>query len=197
MAKKKPAAKAPKVVDDLVFDEQNARLHGEKNLAAIAGSVTEFGAARSIVIDAENIVRAGNSTAKAWKDRGGKIRVIESDGSELVVVKRSDLKGDRAVAYALADNRTSELSTWDTGRLREQLNALSLQGLKVELIGFDAVALQEIASKDFSGIISHSHPLTATYVPEREAPAEFQEFDENIETENTCPHCGYRWSGGK
>jgi hypothetical protein len=29
-----------------------------------------------------------------------------------------------------------------------------------------------------------------------EPPGEFKEFDENIETEHTCPKCGYSWSGG-
>lgn len=27
-------------------------------------------------------------------------------------------------------------------------------------------------------------------------PDDFDEFDENIETEKTCPKCGYQWSGG-
>ena len=30
-----------------------------------------------------------------------------------------------------------------------------------------------------------------------ESPAEFKEYDENIDIEHTCPKCGYAWSGGK
>ena len=29
------------------------------------------------------------------------------------------------------------------------------------------------------------------------SPEDFKEVDENIETEHTCPKCGYAWSGGK
>jgi DnaJ-domain-containing protein 1 len=28
-------------------------------------------------------------------------------------------------------------------------------------------------------------------------PEDFKEVDENIETEHSCPKCGYKWSGGK
>jgi hypothetical protein len=28
-----------------------------------------------------------------------------------------------------------------------------------------------------------------------EAPSEFPEADEDIETEHQCPKCGYEWSG--
>jgi len=31
----------------------------------------------------------------------------------------------------------------------------------------------------------------------KESPEDFKEVDENIETEHTCPKCGYQWSGGK
>ena len=31
---------------------------------------------------------------------------------------------------------------------------------------------------------------------EVQAPDDFKEVDENIETEHTCPKCGYAWSGG-
>jgi nucleotide-binding universal stress UspA family protein len=30
-----------------------------------------------------------------------------------------------------------------------------------------------------------------------EPPTDFAEVDENIETEHTCPKCGYQWSGGE
>ena len=29
-----------------------------------------------------------------------------------------------------------------------------------------------------------------------EPPSDFKEFDENIDTEHSCPKCGYSWSGG-
>lgn len=33
------------------------------------------------------------------------------------------------------------------------------------------------------------------YANEKQAPKEFAEYGENIETEYCCPQCGYKWSG--
>ncbi len=105
----------------LKLDETNARKHSERNKEAIRSSVEQFGAGRSILADADGIVRAGNGTFEAWIETGGKVRVIESDGTELIAVKRTDLKGDRATAYAIADNRATDMSEFDDSILVEQL----------------------------------------------------------------------------
>lgn len=44
--------------------------------------------------------------------------MIETDGDTLVVVKRT-VTPEQRLRLALADNRATELSTWDAGRLRE------------------------------------------------------------------------------
>ena len=44
--------------------------------------------------------------------------MIETDGDTLVVVKRT-VTPEQRLRLALADNRATELSTWDAGRLRQ------------------------------------------------------------------------------
>ena len=90
-------------IDSLQFDPANVRKHGEKNLAAIKSSLARFGQQKPIVVDANGVCRAGNGTLAAAKALGWK---------EVAIV-RSPLAGAEATAYAIADNRTSELAEWD------------------------------------------------------------------------------------
>lgn len=113
-------------ISSLVFDPNNARKHSNKNLDAIKGSLTKFGQQKPIVIDAKNIIIAGNGTVAAAKELGWK---------EIQAV-RSSLEGFMQAAYALADNRTAELAEWNFDTLKESLAALDLQEFDIEGIGF-------------------------------------------------------------
>jgi hypothetical protein len=76
----------------LTPDPRNARHHSGRNRALVEQSLCEVGAARSIVVDDDGTILAGNATvaavAQVGIDRG---RIIETDGTELVAVRRSDL----------------------------------------------------------------------------------------------------------
>lgn len=81
-----------------------------------------YGAARSIVIDEDNRILAGNGTIDGAKAAGIKnVRIIETDGDEIIAVKRTGLSEEQKVGLALADNRTADLSEWD----QEMLHQLS------------------------------------------------------------------------
>jgi ParB-like chromosome segregation protein Spo0J len=105
---------------DLTRDLKNARTHDARNLATIAQSLTDVGAARSIVIDEDGVILAGNGTAAAAAQAGlTRVRVVEAAGDELIAVRRSNLTPEQKIRLALADNRTSELAGWDTKVLAE------------------------------------------------------------------------------
>lgn len=122
----------PLDVSQLVADPQNARLHNDRNRAAIAASLQEVGAARSIVIDETGTVLAGNATARAALEIGLiKLQVVDVDGDTLVAVRRSGLSARQKARLALADNRTAELAEgWDPAVLKQMLaEGVSLEGL--------------------------------------------------------------------
>jgi hypothetical protein len=107
-------------IKDLKHDHKNARRRTDRSSTLIAESLKRFGAARSIVIDEDNRILAGNGTIEGAKAAGIKnIRVIETDGSEIIAVRRTDLSEDEKVGLALADNRTSDLSEWDGAMLHQ------------------------------------------------------------------------------
>lgn len=117
------------------IDKRNYRRHNDANKKVIRKSLEELGAGRSIVIDKEGEIIAGNGVYEQAEKLGLKTRVIETDGSELVVVKRTDLATDdeRRKKLALADNAASDMSDWDEELLREDWNADVLADFGVEL----------------------------------------------------------------
>lgn len=161
-------------INDFKTDSKNARKRTNQSATLIQESLKRYGAARSIVVDENGVVLAGNGTFESAKSAGiTKVRVIESDGTELIAVRRTDLSDEEKVGLALADNRTSELSSWDN----EMLHRLSME--------HDISPWFE--QDDLSALLSNA--------TEKIAPEDFKELDEDITTEHRCPSCGYEWSG--
>lgn len=128
-------------IRDLILDPQNARMHDKRNLEAISGSLQKFGQRKPIVIDAHNTIVAGNGTVTAAKNLGW---------SQILAVRvPSDWSAEQIKAYALADNRTSELAEWDSSVLSNQLIELGDAGWAVEDFGFLPLS-PEIVEDPFS-----------------------------------------------
>jgi len=153
-------------IDSVYQDPNNVRIHDDKNIEAIKGSLKKFGQQKPIVIDEKNIILAGNGThlaaiALGWKQ---------------ISVVRSNLKNFDKMAFALADNRSAELASWDMGKLSEQLQIIE----EPELIGFDDDFIQLDDDKPSTDIKSIDG---ATELNEDN----FDNFD------NQCPKCGFEW----
>lgn len=137
-------------VDKLSKDPANARKHSQKNIDAIIASLRRFGQQKPIVVDKSNVVRAGNGTLEAARQLGW----------ETIAAVQSELVGADMSAYAIADNRTSELAEWDD------------EVLKATLEGFDD-ALREAAGFDLDEVeklLQEQREVTEDEVPE--PPAE-------------------------
>lgn len=112
-----PAKQLTKLAD-LQPDVRNARSHTERGLGMLEHSLRRYGAGRSILVDRQGRVIAGNATLERAADLGLEIEVVRSRGERLIVVQREDLDlsddgNADARELAIADNRTSELSDWD------------------------------------------------------------------------------------
>lgn len=102
---------------DLHPDPQNARAHDARDIAAIAASYTTHGQQKPIVALVDGTVIAGNGQLEAARQLGW---------THIAVVRFADVDGARA--FALADNRTAELSTWNDPVLAKQLEELAAAG---------------------------------------------------------------------
>lgn len=122
-------------ISTLVHDSQNTRKHSKRNLKAIADSLSRFGQLKPIVVDAKSTVIAGNGTLAA----------AAMLGWETILVHRIDLPEREARAYAIADNRTAELASWDEDLLAQQLAALQIDPtLPSEATGFSEKEIEKI-----------------------------------------------------
>lgn len=137
-------------------DERNVNKHNEKSKAAVKKSLEHLGAGRSIVVDAEDTIIGGECTYEQAVELGLPVKVIESDGSELIVVKRTDLTPDdpKRRALAIADNQTGRLSSIDfaaAGKelktVRTALNKLKIKGLDATVTGFNTDELKNLVAK--------------------------------------------------
>jgi hypothetical protein len=106
---------------DLKPDKKNARKHNPRNLGMIESSLRQVGAARSGVIDEHGVILAGNGTYEALAAAGiEKVKIVEADGNEWVVVERKGLTEKQKRILSVSDNRTSDLATWDGPTLEAQ-----------------------------------------------------------------------------
>lgn len=104
-------------IEALTQDQHNFNRGTEEGGRLMEKSLKELGAGRSILIDKDGNIIAGNKTQLAAIKAGiKKVRVIESDGTELIAVKRTDVAIDSKEGreLALADNLTTQVNlSWD------------------------------------------------------------------------------------
>lgn len=132
--------------NEVIFDSNNYRNHDEKNLKLISKSLKECGAGRSILIDAQNQIIAGNATFKQAKAAKIPFKIIETDGKTLIVVKRTDLKtGDKKrKKLALLDNSTSDKVTYDLDNISADFDLEELPDLGLE----DVIPLADLGAAE-------------------------------------------------
>lgn len=126
-------------------DDKNANQGTERGRALLLRSLQELGAGRSILIDKDGNIIAGNKTFEAAQKLGLRLRVVEAGRDELVAIQRGDLDlGDstgEARRLAYLDNRVAELDLdWDAEQLAGDISA----GLDLNGLGFLDVELQQL-----------------------------------------------------
>ena len=148
MADQKKAKKDPEVT----LDPDNLRIHRDSGREAAGMSLQELGAGRSIVVDKTGRIIGGNEIMEEAKNLGLPLRFVHTDGTELVVVKRTDLSTTdmKRIALAIADNRIAEHSDWDYDALPKALTQLAGAGLDIEATGFNEIDLAELSEQETS-----------------------------------------------
>jgi DNA modification methylase len=121
-------------VDDLRVDPANANTHPERNMRAIRDSLAEFGQRQVIVARENGTVIAGNGRLEAARNLGwSHIACVTVDDDDLT-----------AMRYAIADNRSGELSEWDSETLAKTLQAVESEFGSLDGLGFDGNDLGEL-----------------------------------------------------
>lgn len=123
----------------LRLDPDNARVHGKQNLQAIESSLRRFGQQKNIVVGKGNVVIAGN----------GAVLAARAIGWKTLEAFKTNLTAAEARAYALADNRTAELATWDYEVLAKTLADLQ-PSLDLSEIGWEPYQFEPLLAADWT-----------------------------------------------
>ena len=103
-------------------DPHNRRKHNPRNVGMIVNALQQVGAARSIVIDEDNTILAGNATIEAAAQAGiEKMQVVEADGHTIIAVRRRGLDAEQKRRLALYDNQTAAIAEWDAEQIAADL----------------------------------------------------------------------------
>lgn len=114
-------------IDSLKPYEGNARQHTQKDIDTIKASINEFGFLDPVgVWSDENIIVEGHGRVLASKELGM---------SEVPIIRLDYLTDEERKAYALAHNKTAEMSNWDFEQLESELAEIG--DIDMEQFGFD------------------------------------------------------------
>ena len=125
-------------ISELVPDDKNYNKGTEFGDSLLDKSLRNYGAGRSILLDKNNRIIAGNKTAQKAGEIGLEdVQIIESDGTKLIAVKRTDIDLDSEAGreLALADNAVSKVNLeWDEENLKLdfELKELEEWGIHIE-----------------------------------------------------------------
>lgn len=122
-------------ISSLTTDPDNLRFHDQTNLEAIKNSLNRFGQRKPIVVNNDNVVIAGNGQYLAAKELGWTTIQIARTPKEWS-------KQDE-IAYAIADNRTNDLSHFDNEALLQALESFDLAEIKD--MGFTEADLADLS----------------------------------------------------
>jgi len=109
-----------KSVYDLIEYDNNPR-HNDEAVEAVANSIREFGFKVPIIITSEDVIVAGHTRLKASKKLGL---------TEVPCIVADDLTEEQIKAFRLADNKTSELATWNFEALMDELDNIDMNMLQ-------------------------------------------------------------------
>ena len=138
-------------MSELKYDPRNYRIHNDKNKRVIRKSLEQCGAGRSVLVDNDNVLIAGNGVYEQALAMGLKVRFVESDGEELIVVKRTDISSDdeKRKILALADNYSSDTSIFDFDAVLEDFSSEDLDAWEFALSDVDLGMLDDLKQNNF------------------------------------------------
>lgn len=160
--------------------ERNSRVHGEKQIAEIAGSIKEFGFKNPLIIDQNNVIRAGH----------GRYLAAKKLGMDRVPCLKGDLTETQWKAFVIADNRIAEKSTWNMELLQSEIQNLKDFDFNTELLGFnDADFFASLQNQIDATVVANPNQVNMPKNSSREiSESAFEEF------EHECPKCGFGWN---
>ena len=121
---------------DIKYDQRNYRDHDERNLSLIKKSIQRCGAGRSILLDKNGEIIAGNATYKTLQELGIPVKIIPTDGKTAIALQRTDLDTNSRKRKELAafDNSTSDKVHWNFDNIAADFDLSELPDFGIEAL---------------------------------------------------------------
>lgn len=111
----------------------------DKAVEKVAASIQEFGFKVPIIITSNFEIIAGHTRLKAAKK-------LELESVPVIIA--DDLTPEQIKAFRIADNRVSEEAEWDLDLLKAEFEALSTEGMDLDILGFSEKELYSIMNAE-------------------------------------------------
>jgi DNA modification methylase len=111
-------------INTLTPDPNNTRVHSDRQIKMLAGSMKALGFNVPIIVDTVGHIIAGHARLQAAQMSGLK---------EVPTICLDHLTETQLKAFRIADNRLAEMSSWDDSLLAAQLKALAEVNLDFDL----------------------------------------------------------------
>ena len=118
---------------------KNAKVHGPDQIAKIAASMAEFGWTVPCLVAGDGELIAGH---------GRVLAAVQLGLTEAPVIVLGHLTEAQRRACRIADNRLTELGTWDEAALSAELNDLLAEDFDLSLVGFPDGELDRLLAFD-------------------------------------------------
>ncbi|MEZ5958401.1 MAG: DNA methyltransferase [Hyphomonadaceae bacterium] len=122
-------------IGDLKPYSNNPRSRPRAQRCAIAASIKKNGFNAPIVVDEANVIINGHGRYEA---------ALTLELTSVPVIRVTHLSAAEKQAYRIADNKLSEMSSWNADLLPEELRAIADGGIKFEDTGFSATDVDRI-----------------------------------------------------
>ena len=144
-------------LSELIQDAGNLNRGTDAGRELVSESIGKLGAGRSVLVDRQGRIIAGNKTVSGAIQAGlTEALIIETNGEQVVVVKRTDLDLEsdlKARELSFADNRASEIGLeWDTKGISEMLDKVDNP---LDMIGIDEKFLEDLGIVDESQVVDN------------------------------------------
>lgn len=128
----------------------------------VANSIRQFGFKNPIIVDREHVIISGHARYAAAQE-------LELETVPCIV---SDMSEEQARAFRIADNKSSEIATWDYAKLNEELAKAKDMDVDIDL------------ETEFGFVTNDEHNPDDIYGDKKEPKEKDPEYV-------TCPHCGH------
>ncbi len=128
------------ITTDIQLDPNNYRIHSKVNKDLIKKSLSECGAGRSVLIDKEGKLIAGNGVFEQAKALNIPTKIVPTDGNTLIVVQRTDLAtaDKKRQRLAVFDNSTSDTSEFNNEKIKKDFQIEEIKELGVQEVEISA-----------------------------------------------------------